>query len=154
MTGRQGQIETSENEIFLVETGNGHFCVKTVGFLGQRGDPPKVSLLRQDDMAPVNDPPHVICFSSPGARTRLLSKAFPWLTPTLLAQHTCPPCRPAPALHSKWPATSTVQPLALPARELKPSGEKYTHLTEKQITIDTNTCYRWMRQSSITWHVL
>lgn len=87
-------------------------------------------------------PPHVISFSSPGARTRLPPEAprpFRGSPSTLLAKRTCPQYGPAPSLHSEWPVTSVVRPSALPAHELKPSGEKYTRLTEKQITTDTNT---------------
>lgn len=128
-----------KNEMLLVKTGNGLFCVKALGLLGQRGAFPKASLLRQK-MAPVDDPPHVIGFSPSGARTRLPPEApRPFRGPrsTLPAQHTCPQCGPTLFLQSKRPVTAVVQPRALPAHELKTSGEKYTHLTEKQVTINT-----------------
>lgn len=38
-----------KNEMLLVKTGNGLFCGKALGLLGQRGAFPKASLLRQEE---------------------------------------------------------------------------------------------------------
>lgn len=107
-----------KNETLLVKTGNGLFCVKALGLLGQRGAFPKASLLRQK-MAPVDDPPHVIGFSPSGARTRLPPEApRPFRGPrsTLPAQHTGPQCGTYPVLteqaasHRCCPAPRSASP--------------------------------------------